>query len=229
MTRGYLVVSTVLIGGALVASAVLYPWVPEMIPTHWNLEGEIDDYGNKQWALFLVPGMMVGLLSLFLALPWLSPKQFSLDSFRSTYGFIVVLLMATLAYIHGLTLWAALAGQVDITRALLAGLLIMFGLMGNVLGKVRRNFWVGIRTPWTLASDRVWNDTHRLAAQWFVGAAAVGLICVLLPLPLPVVTIATIALIMSAALFPVGYSLVHYKRLESRGELEPGTPQKSAS
>jgi uncharacterized membrane protein len=219
MTRGYLIFSLALVAGAFIASAVLYAQLPEKIPVHWNIEGKIDGYGSKQWALFLTPGIMLGLLALFMALPWLSPKQFSLDSFQSTYGFIIVVILATMLYIHGLTLWAAAAGQVDITRAMLAGLMIMFGLMGNVMGKVRRNFWVGVRTPWTLASDRVWNDTHRLAAQLFVGAAAIGLVCILLPIPLPVITIATIAIIMTAALFPVGYSLVHYKRLERRGEL----------
>jgi uncharacterized membrane protein len=220
MTRGYLYFSLALVAAAFVASAVLYPRLPEQIPTHWNIDGEIDGYGHKQWALFLSPGIMLGLLGLFLALPWLSPKQFSLDSFRSTYGFIVVVVLATTAYIHGLTLWAAAAGQVDITRALLAGLLIMFGLMGNVMGKVRRNFYVGVRTPWTLASDRVWNDTHRLAGQMFVGAAAIGLVCVLLPIPVAAVTITTIVVIISAALTPAVYSLVHYKRLERRGELD---------
>jgi uncharacterized membrane protein len=219
MTRGYLLVSLTLVAGAFAASAALYASMPEKIPIHWNIEGQIDGYGSKQWALFLTPGIMLGLLGLFVALPWLSPKQFSLDSFQSTYGFIVVLALATAAYIHGLTLWAALAGQVDVTRAMLAGLMIMFGLMGNVMGKVRRNFWVGVRTPWTLASDRVWNDTHRLAGQMFVGAAVIGLLCILLPIPLPAATITTIAMIMSAALFPVVYSLVHYKRLERRGEL----------
>ena len=219
MTRAYLLVSLALVAGAFLASAVLYPRLPEKIPVHWNIEGQIDGYGNKQWALFLTPGIMLGLTALFLALPWLSPNQFSLDSFKSTYGFIIVVIMATMAYIHGLTLWAAVAGEVDITRAMLAGLMIMFGLMGNVMGKVRRNFWVGVRTPWTLASDRVWNDTHRLAGQLFVGAAVIGLACILLPIPLPVLTIGTIVVIMSAALFPVGYSLVHYKQLERRGEL----------
>ena len=219
MTRGHLLVSLALVAGAFVASAALYPRLPEKIPIHWNIQGQIDGYGNKHWALLLTPGIMLGLLGLFVALPWLSPKQFTLDTFQSTYGFIIFVILATMAYIHGLTLWAAVAGQVDITRAMLAGLMIMFGLMGNVMGKVRRNFWVGVRTPWTLASDRVWNDTHRLAGQMFVGAAAIGLVCILLPIPLPVMTIATIVVIMSAALFPVGYSLVHYKRLERRGEL----------
>jgi uncharacterized membrane protein len=91
--------------------------------------------------------------------------------------------------------------------------------MGNVMGKVRRNFWVGVRTPWTLASERVWNDTHRLAGQLFVAAAAIGLVCLLLPVPVPAVVIVSVGLIMGAAFVPIGYSLVHYKRLERRGEL----------
>jgi len=125
----------------------------------------VDGYGAKSWAAFLMPEVMAGLLVLFLALPWLSPKQFQVDAFRPTYWFIAFVVLCLMAYIHGLMLWSAAAGAVDTTRALLAGVLLMFGLMGNVLGKVRRNFWVGVRTPWTLANERVWNDTHRLAAR----------------------------------------------------------------
>lgn len=92
-------------------------------------------------------------------------------------------------------------------------------LIGNVLGNVRRNFWVGVRTPWTIASERVWNDTHRLAARLFVVAALAGLAVILLPLPLAAVSITTFVLIMAAALVPVFYSLWDYKRLQWRGEL----------
>ena len=124
-----------------------------------------------------------------------------------------------LAYIHGLMLWAGRAGPIDTTRALLAGMLVMFALIGNVLGKVRRNFWVGVRTPWTIANERVWNDTHRIAAWLFVGAAMAGLVLLVLPLPLPATSISVFVLIMAAALLPVVYSLVLYKRLERRGEI----------
>jgi uncharacterized membrane protein len=163
--------------------------------------------------------MLVALLLVFWALPWLSPKQFELDSFRSTYWFIVLTISAAMAFIHGLTLWAAFAIQVDITRLLLGALLVMFALIGNVLGKVRRNFWVGVRTPWTIANDRVWNETHRLAGRLFVGAAGVGLIAVLLPIPVAAMTISVFALIMAAALWPVVYSLILYKRLVRKGEI----------
>lgn len=219
MKRSALLVSSAIVVAAFVASLALYARVPEKIPIHWNIEGQIDGYGAKQWALFLTPGIMAALLALLAVLPRISPKQFSIDSFADTYGFIAIVILATLAYIHGLTLWAAVAGQVDITRAMLAGLLVMFGLLGNVMGKVRRNFWVGVRTPWTLSSDRVWNDTHRLAGRTFVAAALLGFVAVLLPIPLPAVTGIVLLLIMLAALLPVAYSLILYKRLERLGQL----------
>jgi uncharacterized membrane protein len=216
MTRAYFWASLVIVAGALGASLALYNQMPEKIPTHWNIEGKIDGYGSKQWAAFLMPAIMVGLILLFSMLPWLSPKNFEVDSFRSTYWFIVLVICAAMAYIHGLTLWAALSSTpIDITRALLAGLLVMFGLMGNVMGKVRRNFYVGIRTPWTLASERVWNDTHRLAARLFVASSILGLISVVLPIPIPVTVIAVVVAIMGSALFPMAYSLWLYKKLES--------------
>lgn len=223
MTRIYIVATVLVLGAALGASLILYNQMPEKIPTHWNIKGEIDGYGAKQWAAFLLPGMMVGMLLLFAALPWLSPKHFEVDSFRSTYWFIVLVISVAMAYIHGLTLWAALSAEpIDISRAMLAGLLIMFGLMGNVLGKVRRNFYVGVKTPWTLASERVWNDTHRLAAKMFVIAAVVGLVALIPLVPLPAAVIAVVGLIMAASFIPVGYSLWLYKKLERLGELENG-------
>lgn len=225
MTRVYVVGALLILAASLGASLILYNQMPEQIPTHWNLEGKIDGYGSKQWAAFLLPGMTAGLLLVFSVLPWLSPKRFEVDSFRSTYWFIGLVITATMAYIHGLMLWAALASTpLDITRALLAGLLIMFGLMGNVLGKVRRNFYVGVRTPWTIASERVWNDTHRLAGRLFVVAALVGLVALVPLFPMPASSIAVFVLIMAAALFPVGYSLWLYKKLEQTGELGNGEP-----
>jgi uncharacterized membrane protein len=98
---------------------------------------------------------------------------------------------------------------------MLGGMFLFFALMGNVLGKVRRNFYVGIRVPWTLASDRVWNDTHRLAAWLFAGCGAAGFIWIVAggpPLP-------SLGLLAVAALVPIIYSFVHSKQLERRGEL----------
>ena len=219
MIRTYIILAVLLTVAALAASLVLYPQLPAQIPTHWNIRGEVDAYGDKGWAAFLFPEIMAGSLMLAWVIPWLSPKQFEVDRFRSTYWFVVFVLSCLV----GLRPWPhALGGTQGAdrhTRALLAGILIMFGLIGNVMGKLRRNFWMGVRTPWTIANERVWNDTHRLAAWLFVGAALVGLLLLLLPLSLPATGITVFALIMTAALTPVVYSLVLYKRLEYRGEI----------
>src|SRR5438874_1731046 len=82
----------------LAASAAIYPWLADQIPTHWNIRGQIDGYGSKQWAAFLLPGFMLAMLGLFAALPSLSPKQFELDTFRTTYWFIALVVIVVLGY-----------------------------------------------------------------------------------------------------------------------------------
>ena len=90
---------------------------------------------------------------------------------------------------------------------------LFFALLGNVLGKVRRNFWIGVRTPWTLASERVWIDTHRFSARLFVAIGIAGFLAILAGAPI----VTAVALLLASVLVCVVYSLVHSKRLERRG------------
>lgn len=215
MTRTHWIAGCALTFLAFGITATVYPSLPERIPTHWNIEGKVDAWGNKQWAAFLMPGVMLALLGLFRAIPWLSPRHFEVDTFRATYAFIIMLCMAFFLYVHVLTLLPPLGYTVKVDKALIGGMMLFFMLLGNVLGKVQRNFFVGVRTPWTLASERVWTETHRLAARVFVATGALGLLMVLINLPfyLPLI------LFFAAAMLIVGYSLVRYKQLQRRGEL----------
>lgn len=220
-TQIYWGIALALCVGAFAASAVLYPGLPDKVPTHWNIHGQVDDYGSKTWAVFLIPGVMLAMLGLFALLPWLSPKNFEVDSFRSTYVFIMVVVQALFGFIHGVTLYAAGAHPagadkgLDVGRVLIGGMFLFLALLGNVTGKVRRNFYIGVRVPWTLASDRVWNDTHRVAAWAMVAGSLVGLVVVASGLPLAL----AFAVLIVSVLLPVVYSFVHYKRLEKRGLL----------
>ncbi len=219
MTRIYFILCLAVTVGAVILSAVVFPNLPPKVPIHWNIHGQVDGYGTSGFATTLMPCIIIALMLLFAVLPWLSPKQFEINDFRETYWFLTFVILSLMAYIHGVTLWAALGHKIDVLRAILAGLLMMFGLMGNVLGKVRRNFWVGIRTPWTLANDRVWNDTHRLAARLFVGVGLLGVPLLLLPVPVELLFIIVITTILAAAIIPAGYSAVHYKKLQAQGQL----------
>ena len=215
-----LTIAAVLTALIWIGTAVVYRRLPESMPTHWNIKGEADQYSPKTYGAFMMPIGMLVMLGVALVLPRISPKRFEVDTFKSTYGIVMLLAVALFGYIHVVTLWADVNGRIDIGRALFGGIFAFLALIGNYLSKVRRNFWVGVRTPWTLASDRVWNDTHRLAAKTFVIAGIGGVIVTLLPLPLPLWMGIGGGLVAIGALIPAVYSLVHYKRLEGRGELD---------
>jgi uncharacterized membrane protein len=215
MTRVYWVVACLFVVLAWAVSAALYPGMPERIPIHWNIQGQIDGYGSKA-TIFLMPAGMLFLLGLFWLLPVLSPRNFEVDSFRSTYLFVMVLVVGLMGYIQGVILYAAArGGHIDVSRVLFGGLFLFLALTGNVMGRVRRNFYIGVRVPWTLASERVWNDTHRLAAWLFVAGGLAGFVIVMVGLPVAM----ALGVLVVAALVPVVYSFVHYKQLEKRGAL----------
>lgn len=216
----YWVVAIGLTVAVIAVSAVMYSVLPDRVPTHWNLRGEIDAWGSKRVGVWLMPAALVGFLGLFKLLPWLSPQDFKIEPFKTTYEFIMVTVIGLFAYLHGVTLyasWRAVHGDkgVDLGRLLVGGIFLFLALIGNVLGKVRRNFYVGVRVPWTLASDRVWNDTHRLAAWTLVIGSLIGFLIVISGLPLP----AAFVVLIVSALIPVVYSFIHYKQLERRGTL----------
>lgn len=217
MTMGwkYYLGAVAVILAVLAGIAVAYPHLPAIVPLHWDAHGRVNGWGPK-WSLFLWgPGMMTAFVLLFWALPWLSPRHFEVDSFRATYLYIMVVLVAMLGYIFLLILAAGLGVMLDISRAIIGGVSLLVALLGNVLGKVRRNFYIGVRTPWTIASEHVWNATHRFAAKTFFAAGLGGLACAILGAPFWL----AMAAILTGALVPAVYSLVFYKQLERRGEL----------
>ena len=215
MTRKYYLAGFGLLAASLLATAILYPHLPSQIPTHWNAQGQVDHYGAK-WTLFtLHPAIMLGILGIFAVLPWLSPRRFEVDTFRATYLYIMLVMLVCFVYFQALMLWSAWAGNPPMVKAVTGGICLLFALLGNVLGKVRRNFYIGIRTPWALANERVWNATHRFAAKSFVASGVIGLLVTLLGFSgWPV-----FLLLMVGAVAPVAYSLMFYKRLKRQKQL----------
>jgi uncharacterized membrane protein len=214
MTRKILLFEILLIAAAALATAVLYPHLPARIPIHWNFHMEPDRYGPR-WELFLLgPGFMAAVMLLTWLFPWLSPKQFKIDSFWLTYHQVMLMVFSLMAYLFAVILWTASGRATDIGRAILCGVCLFVALFGNLMGKLRRNFYIGIRTPWTLASERVWNATHRFAAWITVAGGLLGL-----ALSAMGFYILALLALLAAGLVSVVYSLVYYKRLERRGEL----------
>lgn len=211
-------------GGSLAVWANRAEWLPERVPTHWGIDGEPDAWTARERmlpALMVMPGLLAGVIGLSYLLPWLSPQKFKVEPFRPTYEYVMFLVVVIFAYLHAVIL-ASYAGWVqDVGRWIVGGSLLALAAMGNVLGKVQRNFWIGVRTPWTLASDAVWVRTHRVAAWLFVAGGLLGLALVLAG----VNGLIALGVFGVFAVAPVFYSLWLYKRLEKQGRLGNGAAQ----
>lgn len=169
----FLIILT-LIGLAL--SLWVYPKLPEMVPSHWNAAGEVDDTMSRNMITFLLPGLslVVGLLLLYL--PNIDPLRCNVERFRRVYNLFIVGFAAYLIFIHVLILLAGLGIEFNMTYLLIPpASLMMFGI-GFVLEKTRPNWFLGVRTPWTLSSPVVWEKTHRLGGQLFKVSGGVMLL-----------------------------------------------------
>lgn len=155
---------------AIVAAtaAYFYPSLPEQIPTHWNIEGEVDDYTAKPWGVLIMPLSAVFVFIIMKLIPVISPKGFRTDQFTDVLNIFMVALVGFMSGVALLVLLEASGRDVHINEMIFAGVGLLFIVMGNYLGKLRKNFFLGIRTPWTLASDEVWSRTHRLGGWVFV-------------------------------------------------------------
>jgi uncharacterized membrane protein len=205
---------------ALAATLLAWPHLPERVPLHWNAHGEVDGWGPRGMLMLLGPGAMLAELAVFALLPVLSPRRFEVEAFVRTYLRIMLAAILLAGYITAVLLFAGLTGHVDVSSALLGGVSVLLVFIGNLMGKVRRNFFIGIRTPWTLASERVWYDTHRLAGKTLDGAGVASFAAALWG-GLPGIS-AWIALVLVGALVPAVYSFVHYRALERSGGLGAG-------
>jgi len=154
-------ISLAIIFLSFIVSAYLYSQLPENMPSHWNAAGDVDGYMPKIWALFMMPLVNLGLLGLFVLIPIIDPLKHNIEKFRKYYDGLVVLLILFMSYIHFLTLVAGLGVQFNMTLAMLPALGFLFYYMGILTENAKRNWFVGIRTPWTLSSEKVWNRTHK--------------------------------------------------------------------
>lgn len=204
------IISLLFIAIVVATAAWLYPSLPEQIPTHWNIHGEVDDYTAKPWGVWLLPLAALFTFGLMKVIPVISPKGYRTESFSDVYNIFTVTLVGFMSGVGLLVLLEASGRDMRFNEMMYAGLGLLFIVMGNFLGKVRKNFFLGIRTPWTLVSDEVWSRTHRLGGRVFVIIGILMFLGAFVQIP----TAALTALIVVGAFIPVIYSYVLYRRLE---------------
>lgn len=200
--------SLLILIASTVYTFIMYPKLPAQVPVHWGINGQADRFMPKEQGAFVSLWIMLGLVVLFLVLPAISPKAKSIETFRDTYDTIAFTTIGLVGYIHVIALQGSV-GTIKVGNAIVLGILVMFGLLGNVLGRVKPNYFVGIRTPWTLENPKVWELTHRLAARLSVAASILGVILLFAGVqPMVCVFISVGALI-----FPAIYSYFIYRSL----------------
>ena len=174
-TRTTTIVVLTMIAAATLAGLLLWSRLPDQMASHWNIHDQVDGYMPKVWGVFLLPLITLGLLGLFLAVPSLDPLKANIAQFREAFNLFIVLMVAFMLYIYGLSLaWSLGYTGFKMSGALLPAIGLLFIFLGFMMRKAKRNFFIGIRTPWTLSSDTVWNETHRIGAVLFMVSGALA-------------------------------------------------------
>ncbi|MDQ1252538.1 MAG: hypothetical protein QG646_1659 [Euryarchaeota archaeon] len=169
----FVVVGLILL--SFILSIYFYPQVPEQMATHWDSQGEVNGYMSKLWGLFFTPVVIAGIAALFLVIPRIDPKKENIEKFRKYYdGFVIIFLLFMVAVHLQILLWNV-GIQISPNIVLPAGTGLLFYYMGILIENADRNWFVGIRTPWTLSSDRVWKKTNQLGGKLFKLAGIVAI------------------------------------------------------
>lgn len=154
---------------AIMAGVFLWNQLPEQMASHWNANDEVDGTMPKFWGVFLMPIVTLGMFALFIFIPNMDPLKANIVEFRETFNLFIVFFVTFMLYVHILTLiWSLGYNNFKMSTALLPIIGLMFIFIGYMLRKARRNFFIGIRTPWTLSSDTVWSKTHQLGSILFM-------------------------------------------------------------
>ena len=197
----------------IIVGIVLYDALPEQIPAHWNTAGEVDSYMDKMHAVLLFPGITLLMVVLFPLLSSIDPRKKNYKSFLRPWHIVQMAIVAFFAYLYFVILYLAFHPQASIEMFVFVGIGVLFIIIGNYLGKMRQNYFVGIKTPWTLNNEKVWNKTQRVGGWAFLIAGLIILINGFVQWQLVASMVFAIVL---AVLLPIVYSYYAYRRFKAQ-------------
>ena len=176
-TRTTTIVILLMLVIGTVAGLLLWNRLPDQMASHWDINDQVNGYMSKTWGVLLMPLIVLGMSVLFLVIPSIDPLKANIAKFRETFNLFIVLIVAFMLYIHALTLaWSLGYTNFKMSTSMLPAMGLLFIFIGFLLRKAKRNFFIGIRTPWTLSSDYVWDKTHQLGAILFMASGVLAFI-----------------------------------------------------
>ena len=189
----------------------VYSKLPAQVPMHWGIDGNVDRYGDKM-ELFLLAGMNILMAVMMYGLPKIDPKKRNYERFQGSYEWMIIWIMAFYVVIMGVVLLETMnPGRFDIGRVICSMVGILFIAIGNMMPKVKNNFFMGIKTPWALSSDAVWNKTHRLGGKCFVFGGVLMILSGFLG-DGKIMFAATMLMVAVIAVVPMVMSYIWYKQ-----------------
>lgn len=176
-TRTSTIIVLLMIVTATIVGVALWNRLPDPMASHWGPNDEVNGFMTKFWGVFLMPLITLGMFLLFLVIPRIDPLKANIAQFLDVFNLFITLVVAFMVYIYFLTLrWNLGYADFEMSKAMLPALGVLFFFVGYMLRKAKRNFFIGIRTPWTLSSDRVWDETHRLGSVLFMASGVLAFI-----------------------------------------------------
>jgi len=186
-----------------------YPYMPEKVASHWDEQGVVNGYMPKFWGVFLVPIISLGLVILFLLIPKIDPLKKNIDKFRNYFDWFIIIFLLFMLYIYMLTILWNLGARFNMFQLMIPAMGLLFFYLGLLMQKAKRNWFVGIRTPWTMSSDYVWEKTHKLGAKLYMLAGIIALLGILLP---KIAIWLVLVPIILVSIYTVIYSYIIYKK-----------------
>lgn len=199
----------------LLGCGFVYAKLPETVVAHWNIHGDANGYMNKFWMVLLFGGIQIGLLVLSVVLPALDPLRGNIAQFKKSYDIFWIGISLFFAYLFGMSMAWNLGHVFNFLYALLPALSFLLFIIGYTIRDAKQNWFFGIRTPWTLASESVWNKTHAVGGRIFMWVAGVPLVG-LITHTAKILFFAILLPFLGVALFLVVYSYYVYQKEQSR-------------
>jgi uncharacterized membrane protein len=197
-----------------IVGAYFWPQMPEKMASHWDIQGQVNGYMPKFWGLFLMPIISIGIFLLLILIPKMDPLKANIEKFKKYFDKLIVLIILFLFYVYFLTIFYNLGIRFNMSQYTVPAFGVLFYYCGVLIEKTKRNWSIGIRTPWTLSSDKVWDKTHRLGGKLFKIAGVLAFLGVIFP---NYAFFFIIFPVIAVAIYTVVYSYLEYRKERAEG------------